>query len=96
MKWHHKNRRYLASLIPFIICSGLSLILSVKEPRNYPDPVYPYRTKEYLDYLSQGWWLIGIVLSCVFFCIIVIEDVFGYIERLRDQRRLAKERRPKG
>ena len=70
-------------------------MLSLQEPRNYPDPAYPYRTKEYLDYLSQGWLLIGIVLSCVTFCIILIEDVFGYLERLRDEKRLAKETRPK-
>gem|GEM_PF-5691552 len=62
-------------------------MLSLQEPRNYPDPAYPYRTKEYLDYLSQGWLLIGIVLSCVTFCIILIEDVFGYLERLRGEKK---------
>ena len=65
------------------------------EPKDYPDPSYPYRTKEYLDYLSQNWFFIGIILSVVFFCIILIEDVFGYVERLREEKRIAEEMRLK-
>jgi hypothetical protein len=84
------KRKYLASLVPLIICTGLSIIFSLQEPKNFPDPSYPYRTKEALDYLSSGWWLIGIVLSGVLFCIILIEDVFRYLERLYDERRLRK------
>ncbi|HTY23967.1 MAG TPA: hypothetical protein VMC85_12595 [Desulfomonilaceae bacterium] len=86
-----KKRKYLASLIPLIICVGLSLILSLKEPKNFPDPSYPYKTKEYLDYLSQGWVLIGIILSVVFFCVILIEDVFRYLERIGEEKRISKE-----
>ncbi len=90
-----KVKKYLASLIPFVICTGLSLIFALKEPKNYPDSSYPYRTKECLDCLSQNWFFIGIVLSVVFFCIILIEDVFGYVERLREEKRLAEEMPPK-
>jgi hypothetical protein len=84
------KRKYLAGFIPFIICTGLAIILSLMEPKNFPDPSYPYRTKEYLDYLAAGWFLIGIVLSGVFFCIILIDDVFSYLERLREETRLKK------
>jgi formate-dependent nitrite reductase membrane component NrfD len=90
-----KKRKLLAGLLPLIICSGLSLIFELIEPKNFPDPSYPYRTKEYLDYLSKGWLFVGIVLSVVFFFIILIEDLFGYFERVREEKRLAEEMRPK-
>jgi hypothetical protein len=84
------KRKYLVSLIPFVVCTGLSVTYSLLDPKNYPDPSYPFKTKEVLDYLSQGWLLIGIVLSGVFFSIILIDDVFRYLEGLYDQRRLRK------
>ena len=84
------KRKYFASLIPFIICGGLSVIFSLKEPLDFPDASYPYRTKEYLDFLSQGWLLVGVVLSGVFLSIILIDDIFSYFERLREERRAKK------
>jgi hypothetical protein len=84
--------KYWAGLMPFIICAGLSVIFSLKAPKDYPDPSYPFETKEMLNYLSEGWFLVGIVLSGVFLSIILLDDVFNYLERLWEERRLRKYR----
>jgi hypothetical protein len=82
--------KYLASLIPFIVCTGLSLVLSLKARKDFPDPSYPFQTEEALHYLSDGWFLIGAVLSGVLFSIMLIEDVFSYFEKLCEKKRTRK------
>jgi hypothetical protein len=83
-------KKYLLSLIPFIICSLLSLIYLYIQPQDYPHPSYPYRTPGVLYYLSSRWFIIGIVLSVLCFLIMVVEDIFGRIEKWSERRHLKK------
>jgi hypothetical protein len=87
-------KKYLIALIPFIFCSGLALIYGHMPPKDYPDPTYPYRTPGALSYLSSRWFLIGLVLSGLFFVFILMEDISKYIEKKKWERILKKEKRP--
>ena len=59
-------------------------------PEDYPAKSYPYRSEGALDYLSTGWFAIGIVLSLVVFSLLVIGDIFSYIDKTLEKRRLDK------
>jgi hypothetical protein len=74
-------KKYFLALIPFVVCSTLALIYGSLEPKDFPDPTYPYRTPEMLQYLSSRWFLIGGVLSILAFVLIAIEDISNLIEK---------------
>jgi len=67
-------KKYLIVLLPFIVCSILALIYGNLEPKNFPDPIYPYRTPGMLQYLSTRWFIIGAVVSILLFILFLIED----------------------
>ena len=75
-------KKYLASLIPFIY--------GAKSPKDFPDPSYPYQTKGTLAYLSTAWFYIGIILSGIFICMFIINDVFDYIAKAIEKKRMDK------
>ncbi len=79
-------KKYLAALVPFVVCSLVSLLFFLADPKDYPDPSYPYRTPAYLAYFTKGWFWIGVILSVMVLFIIGIEEFFGYLKR-REQRR---------
>ena len=83
-------RRYLWTLIPFILCSILSLLYTNLEPKDYPDPMYPTRSQDLLDYLSSRWFMIGIIISSVLAAIMAIEDVFSYVGKFFERRQFKK------
>lgn len=83
-------KKYLASLIPVTFCTILSVIYAVKTPKNYPDPSYPYQTEGTLAYLSSGWFYIGIIVSGIFICMFIINDIFNYIARFIEKKRMDK------
>jgi hypothetical protein len=82
-----EKKRYLTPLIPFVFCGALSIIYNRMEPKDYPDPSYPYRTQGALDYLSANWFLIGIVISILFLIIVLVEDAFSAIGKHIEKRR---------
>jgi hypothetical protein len=77
-------KKYLVTLIPFIICGALSLCISSMDP----NPAHPYRTAPVLGYLALVWFYIGIVYSLMFFVIILLDDVFNKLQRFFCNRRL--------
>jgi hypothetical protein len=79
-------KKYLLTPLPLIICTIISFFYANKEPHDYPHPSYPYSTEAVLSYLSSRWFIIGIVLSVIFLCILLIEDLFDYIEKKKEQR----------
>jgi hypothetical protein len=85
--------KYLAALIPFIVCTVFAFTYGNISPKDYPDVSYPYRTPEMLSYLSSRWFLIGVVLSGLSFIIILLEDVFEFIEKKRIERSINKSKR---
>ena len=87
-------KKYLIALIPFVFCSGLALIYSHMEPKDYPDPTYPYRTPGVLSYLSTNWFIIGIVLTALFLIFILMDDISDYFEKKKWERILRKEKKP--
>jgi hypothetical protein len=76
-------KKYLIALIPIIVCTILAVIYGNVQPTDFPDQSYPYRTPEMLSYLSSRWFLIGLVLGALCFIIILVEDVFDFIEKKR-------------
>ncbi len=79
-------KKYLAALVPFVVCSLASLLFFLAEPKDYPDPSYPYRTPAYLGYFTNRWFWIGVVLSVIVLFIIGIEDFSNYLKRREQQR----------
>jgi len=86
-------KKYLIVLVPFIVCSILAIIYGNLEPKDYPDPIYPYRTPEMLQYLSSRWFIIGSVVSSLLFILFLIEDGSKWIERKLSERGMRKEQR---
>ena len=84
-------KKYLASCIPFIVCTILSFIYWVKTPKDYPDPSYPYQTEWILEYLSTGWFFVGIIMTGIFIGMFIISDIFDYVMKLIDRRRDRKD-----
>ena len=72
-------KKYLASLIPFLFCTILSLIYGTKTPKGFPDPTYPYQAEETLAYLSTAWIYIGIILSGIFISMFIINDIYDFV-----------------
>jgi len=83
-------KKYLASLIPVIFCTILSIIYAVTSPKDYPDPSYPYQTKGTLAYLSTGWFYIGIIVSAAFISMFILSDIFDYIAKAIEKKRMDK------
>lgn len=83
-------KKYLASLIPFLICTLLSFIYGTKTPKDFPDPSFPYQTKDTLSYLSTGWFFVGIVISGIFISMFIISDVFDYVATAIEKKRMAR------
>ena len=83
-------KKYLSSLIPVIFCTILSIVYAVKTPKNYPDSSYPYQTEGTLAYLSTGWFYIGIVVSGIFISMFIINDIYNYIEKLIEKKKMNK------
>ena len=80
-------KKYLIALIPFVVCSIISVVFYFSEPKDYPDPSYPYRTQEYMIYFTNRWFWFGIILSGLFLIIILFEDIPKRIDKyLRDKR----------
>ncbi len=83
-------KKYLASLIPLLVCTTLSFIYGIKTPKNFPDPSYPYQTKGTLSYLSTSWFYIGIIISAVFISMFIISDIFDYVAKVLEKKRMDK------
>ena len=83
-------KKYIVALIPFIVCSILSLSYKNIEPKDFPDPTFPYHTQGVLYYLSTRWFMIGIVLSIIFFIFIFMDDISNFIEKKIWERRIIK------
>lgn len=83
-------KKYLASLIPFLFCTILSFSYGTKTPKGFPDPSYPYQTKGTLAYLSTRWFYIGIILSGIFIGMFIINDVFDYVAKAIQKKRMEK------
>ena len=83
-----RMKKYLSVLVPFVFCSGLALFFAFSEPN--PDAVFGDRPT--YDWLSNLWFLIGIVISTMTLLALLIDDVFSYWDHSREMRRL---RRPK-
>ena len=83
-------RRYLWTLIPFVVCSLLSLLYMNLEPAEYPHPMYPNRSQEILDYFTSRWFMIGIIISSVLAAILAIDDMFSYLGKFFERRQLKK------
>ncbi len=81
-------KKYLAALIPVIFCTILSLIYGAKAPKDFPDPSYPYQTKGVLSYLSTTWFLVGVVISVIFITILLIDDIFDYLAKVIEKKRM--------
>ncbi len=74
-------KKYLASLIPLLVCTVLSFVYGTKAPKNFPDPSYPYQTKETLTFLSTTWFYVGIIISAIFISMFIISDIFDWIAK---------------
>jgi hypothetical protein len=83
-------KKYLVSLIPFFFCTVLSSIYGAKTPKDFPDPVYPYQTKGTLSYLSTTWFYIGIIISGIFISMFIISDIFDYVAKASEKKRMDK------
>ncbi len=83
-------KKYLASLIPFLVCTTLSFIYGVKTSKDFPDPSYPYQTKGTLSYLSTSWFYIGIIISAVFISMFIISDIFDFVAKAIEKKRIDK------
>jgi hypothetical protein len=77
-------------LVPFVGCTILSIIFAIKQPKEYPDPSYPYQTEGPLAFLSTGWFFIGLVISAVFLGILFMNDAFNLVEKVLKKRRMKK------
>ena len=88
-----KLRKYLVAPVPLIVCSLLSLIYKNLPPIEHPTITSPLRDPETLSYLSRVWFLIGIVLSILFFIFILMDDISDFIEKKKWERILKKERK---
>lgn len=84
-------KKYLVSLIPFIICTILSFVYGAKAPKQFPDLSYPYQTKATLAYLSATWFYIGIIISGIFISMFIINDIFDYVSKVIDKKRMEKQ-----
>lgn len=80
-------KKYLLVLIPLAVCYSLSIATSNVTPTDFPDLTYPFRTKDVLEFVSDRWLLIGIVLSVVFLFIFCIHDIFSKLEKWLEYRR---------
>lgn len=83
-------KKYFIALIPFVACSVLALIYRNLEPKDFPDPTYPYRALGALHYLSSRWFIIGVVLSILAFIFIAMEDISSFIENKILKRKIKK------
>lgn len=79
-------KRYLAALIPFVVCSLISLLFYYSEPKDYPDPSYPYITPEYMIYFTNRWLWIGVVVSALFLIVLALEDIFDFMDKRRQKK----------
>ncbi len=87
-------KKYLVALAPLVVCSVLAVIYGNLEPKDFPDPTFPYRTPGALHYLSSRWFLIGVVLSILAFIFIAMEDISDFIEKKIWKRRIKKMDKP--
>jgi hypothetical protein len=77
-------------LIPFVGCTIFSIIYGIKQPKEYPDPSYPYQTEGALAFLSTRWFYIGLIMSAGFLTILIINDFFDWVEKVSKKRRMKK------
>ena len=81
-----KVKKYLIALIPFVVCTLLSLCFSFKDSNQD----HPYRSELVLCYLAITWFFIGIIYSLMFFVIILLDDVFDRVQKHFKMRNLNK------
>jgi hypothetical protein len=79
--------------VPFVICSGLSVIYKNLPPTEHPTITSPWRDSALLSYLQEVWFVIGIVLSILFFIYILMDDISNYLEKIKWKRILKKDRK---
>jgi hypothetical protein len=77
-------------LIPFVGCTILSIILAIKEPKEYPDLLYPYQAEGPLASLSTAWFYIGLIMSAVFLGILIIDDLLNWVGNISKNGRVKK------
>ena len=52
-------KEYTAAVIPLIVCTIISVLIAIFEPKDHPDPAYTYRTENAINYVSAIWILVG-------------------------------------
>ena len=80
-------KKYLLVPEVFLICVALSLFVGSREPS---DNVNPYQTEGALSWAANQWLLIGVVFSVVAAAVLVIDDLFSWLERRREKRDISK------
>jgi H+/Cl- antiporter ClcA len=83
-------KKYIVALLPLAICMILAVLYANMEPKDYPDPRYPWSTQASLDYFTSMWVIIGIGITGALVGMLLIGDVFSKVERYRERRRLRK------
>ncbi len=84
-------KKYLYTLIPFVICFVISISLQIIGQRDAPHPSEPFINPWTLQYLSTNWIIIGLVITFVLVSGLLISDLVDYggklIEKYRDNKK---------
>lgn len=81
-------KKYLITPIPFLVCWGISIYYRHAPSYDYPDPRYQFSKPGVLAYLADRWFLIGAVLTGIIISILLIEDLFEFLEKLKRRNRM--------
>jgi len=79
-------KKYLVVLIPFLVTALLSLYFAISDPN-----LNAAYGRDYIyDYLSQAWLAIGLIVSALVFFVLLIFDIFAFVERAAKKRALKR------
>lgn len=79
-------KKYLSVLVPLVFCTGLAIFFAFSEPN--PDAVFGDRA--IYDWLSNLWFLIGIITTVLTLVILVICDAFSFWDRTSERRKVRR------
>jgi len=88
---------WLLALLPATIGIILAVVFSLMTANDYPDPTYPYRTHNTLNWLSSAWLIVGVSLSGLALVLLAVEASFDRLSEFFTRRSIQKndERRQK-
>ena len=79
-------KKYFVVLIPFLVTAPLSFFFANSDPNL--DAAYG---RDWIyDYLSQAWLAIGLIVSALAFFVLLIFDIFAFLERVAKNRALRR------